>query len=313
VLGLVVELHRSGEVDRLAPRLRELLDRTERPIDREVLTAHLALALADSGRTSAAAALAADALSTGPTPAGAALLGWALTESELAGARLTRARSACAAIDVTSPSPASILAGLAASWADALSPSQPGRSGTAAGPGEPAARTAAPWPGLAAADLERAALDARSAGRPADQIDAAFRAAEERWSGWHRRGALRCRWAAADAALGGSDKDAAIERLRTVEEEATVLGQRPLVARIRVSLRSAGVRRRPHRGTGRGPLSAREVEVLELVRLGFTSGEAAQALGVAPSTVDTQVESAMRKLGARTRLQAAALAGQLPT
>jgi DNA-binding NarL/FixJ family response regulator len=55
------------------------------------------------------------------------------------------------------------------------------------------------------------------------------------------------------------------------------------------------------------------VEVLELVRLGFTSGEAAQALGVAPSTVDTQVESAMRKLGARTRLQAAALAGQLPT
>ncbi len=50
---------------------------------------------------------------------------------------------------------------------------------------------------------------------------------------------------------------------------------------------------------------------MELVRLGFTSREAGQALGVAPSTVDTQVESAVRKLGARNRLHAAALLAEV--
>ena len=51
--------------------------------------------------------------------------------------------------------------------------------------------------------------------------------------------------------------------------------------------------------------------MLELVRLGFTTLEAAQALGVASSTVETQVESAMRKLDARTRVQAAARLAEL--
>lgn len=145
----------------------------------------------------------------------------------------------------------------------------------------------------------------RARGRSATDAAAAFDDAAERWAPSHRRGELRCRWAAADA-LCATDGEAAVDRLRALEPEVAELGQRPLVARIRASLRSVGVRPRPHRGAGRGPLSARELEVLELVRLGFTTGEAAQSLGVAPSTVETQVESAMRKLGARTRLQAAA-------
>ena len=53
------------------------------------------------------------------------------------------------------------------------------------------------------------------------------------------------------------------------------------------------------------------VEVLELVAAGCTTAEAAQLLGVAASTVETQVEAAMRKLGVRSRFQAAAMVGGL--
>jgi DNA-binding NarL/FixJ family response regulator len=46
--------------------------------------------------------------------------------------------------------------------------------------------------------------------------------------------------------------------------------------------------------------------ILDLVARGFTSRQAAAALGVAPSTVDTQIRAAMRTTGSRTRSQAAA-------
>ena len=53
-------------------------------------------------------------------------------------------------------------------------------------------------------------------------------------------------------------------------------------------------------------LTGREVEVLELVEAGLRSADIAAALGVEPSTVESFVRSAMRKLGVRTRLAAAA-------
>ncbi|MEO7572220.1 MAG: LuxR C-terminal-related transcriptional regulator [Acidimicrobiales bacterium] len=303
LLELVLAFHLTADSDGIAARLRRLLDQIERPVDREVAIAHLALALADSGRTAAAADLAATALRAPPSPGGRALLTWALTEAELAGGRLGRARAAAEAVDRSIPSPATTLTVLAATWAAELAPG----AGVAAPPPTPGS----PWPGLVAADLELAALAQRATAAPAE-VAVAFQAAASAWSGWHRRGELRCQWAAADAANRDADDQAAsIARLRAVEAEAAPLGQRPLVARVRASLRAAGCRTRPSHGTGRGPLSAREVEVLELVRLGFTSGEAGQALGVAASTIDTQVESAMRKLDARTRLHAAALVSDL--
>jgi DNA-binding NarL/FixJ family response regulator len=44
------------------------------------------------------------------------------------------------------------------------------------------------------------------------------------------------------------------------------------------------------------------------VRSGLTSAAAAEALGVSTATVDTHIQSAMTKLGARSRVQAALLA-----
>jgi DNA-binding CsgD family transcriptional regulator len=95
--------------------------------------------------------------------------------------------------------------------------------------------------------------------------------------------------------------------LDRTEAEAAELGQRSLVARARASLRESGVRRRPASGAGRGGLSGREIEVLERVSRGLTSGEIGQQLGIARSTVDTIADSARRKLGARNRRHAAVL------
>ena len=54
-------------------------------------------------------------------------------------------------------------------------------------------------------------------------------------------------------------------------------------------------------------VTTREREILVLVGQGLASGAIAHRLGLARSTVDSHVRSAMAKLGARTRLHAAAL------
>ncbi len=118
---------------------------------------------------------------------------------------------------------------------------------------------------------------------------------------WHGISARRHRlqrWAGADVA-----------GLRALEDEAKELGLLPLLARTRESLRRRGEKlaRTTTAAEGAGALSPREVDVLGLVREGLTSAQIATRLGVAQSTVETQVASAMRKLGARTRRHAVAL------
>ncbi len=95
--------------------------------------------------------------------------------------------------------------------------------------------------------------------------------------------------------------------LVAVEAEAVERGLLPLVAKARQSLRRAGVRATVIRGATDGPLSARERDVLLLVGKGMTARGIAQQLGVAVSTVETQITSAMNKLGVTSRLQAAVL------
>jgi DNA-binding NarL/FixJ family response regulator len=55
-------------------------------------------------------------------------------------------------------------------------------------------------------------------------------------------------------------------------------------------------------------LSAREREVLELLAQGHTNEEVASRLYLSPRTVQTHVRNLMRKLGARSRIHALALA-----
>ncbi|CBG68990.1 MULTISPECIES: response regulator transcription factor [Streptomyces] len=68
-------------------------------------------------------------------------------------------------------------------------------------------------------------------------------------------------------------------------------------------------------GGERVALTAREVDVLACVAMGATNAVAAQRLGLRPETVKAYLRSAMRKLGAHTRLEAvvaARRAGLLP-
>lgn len=59
-------------------------------------------------------------------------------------------------------------------------------------------------------------------------------------------------------------------------------------------------------GEAGGP-SAREREILQLLAVGLTGEEVAERLVLSPTTVQTHVRNAMRKLGARTRVEAITL------
>ena len=116
---------------------------------------------------------------------------------------------------------------------------------------------------------------------------------------------LRCLWGAAVAALRVGALQRARERLLGVEARAQRHGYRPLLARVRPALRQTGVRRTAGRQPGASGLTSREREVLELVARGLSSREIGTRIGVEAATVDSQVKSAMRKLGVRSRARAA--------
>ncbi|MYQ39125.1 Response regulator containing a CheY-like receiver domain and an HTH DNA-binding domain [Streptomyces sp. LamerLS-316] len=70
-----------------------------------------------------------------------------------------------------------------------------------------------------------------------------------------------------------------------------------------------------YRAAGRVRLAPREVDVIACVASGATNASAAERLGLRPETVKSYLRSAMRKLGAHTRLEAvvaARRAGLLP-
>jgi DNA-binding CsgD family transcriptional regulator len=136
-----------------------------------------------------------------------------------------------------------------------------------------------------------------------------FAEAAGQWHGRNARGELRACWAQGEALRRAADGGAAAV-LENVEARASELGFEPLLARIRRSLRLAGVARSAPRTSG-GELSEREREVLALVAHGHSNAEIARRLGLSRATVAEHVASAAGKLGARSRAQAAALAAQV--
>jgi DNA-binding CsgD family transcriptional regulator len=163
---------------------------------------------------------------------------------------------------------------------------------------------------LAAAPHETLALALLARGDP-DAAAERFEQAAEAWALYHCRGELRCRFGVGEALRQSGQLDVARERLVQVESRVMEHQMAPLLARIRRSLRLAGVRRAaPRIKADASGLTGREREILALVGAGLTDVEVARRLGVSRSTVAAQLASASVKLGAANRAQAAVLAAE---
>jgi DNA-binding CsgD family transcriptional regulator len=128
-----------------------------------------------------------------------------------------------------------------------------------------------------------------------------------RW--WQERD---CCYEAALALAGSSDPAALRRALDTLHR----LGARPagaVVARRLRALGERGVPRGPRPATAANPagLTRREAEVLQLLAAGLSNTEIAARLVVSDRTIDNHVSAILRKLGAHTRDEASAHAGQL--
>jgi DNA-binding CsgD family transcriptional regulator len=133
--------------------------------------------------------------------------------------------------------------------------------------------------------------------------------AEEAAAAWT---ALDCPYEAA-LALADSDDDGALRRSLAQLQE---LGARPAAAIVARRLRERGVRglpRGPIAATRENPagLTAREVEVLELVGEGLRNADIAERLFLAEKTVGHHVSAILRKLDVRTRGEASAEAQRM--
>jgi DNA-binding CsgD family transcriptional regulator/tetratricopeptide (TPR) repeat protein len=121
---------------------------------------------------------------------------------------------------------------------------------------------------------------------------------------WHELG---CPFEEAMALTWTGDPDS----MRHALELLTELGARPAAAKVRRLLEEQGIRvpaqRGPRATTAAHPagLTAREVEVLDLLQEGLTNAEIAKRLFLSPRTVDHHVSSILGKLGVDNRAEAA--------
>jgi DNA-binding CsgD family transcriptional regulator len=100
----------------------------------------------------------------------------------------------------------------------------------------------------------------------------------------------------------------AVPPLLRAEALAEAAGLVVLLGRTRRALRRHSVRRDIRGPRSGDELTEREQEVLRLVARGEPTRRIAGQLGISRETVETHIRSGMRKLGARTRTEAAALA-----
>ncbi|MEV0720911.1 LuxR C-terminal-related transcriptional regulator [Asanoa sp. NPDC050611] len=156
------------------------------------------------------------------------------------------------------------------------------------------------------------ATDGASAGLPAVRETLAA------WSGtggfdraaaaWHDlvvREEVRCLLA---AGLHETDPQRAVTVLLAAETLAETAGLVVLLGRVRRALRRHSVRRETRGPRAGSDLTDRERDVLRLVARGEPSRRIAGQLGISAETVETHIRAGMRKLGARTRTAAAAMA-----
>jgi DNA-binding NarL/FixJ family response regulator len=119
------------------------------------------------------------------------------------------------------------------------------------------------------------------------------------------------RWRQAEAALTLGQRHAAVEPLRAAASTAAQLGARTL----REEIGALAGRGRVELGDVADPadvdslnLTPRERDVLRLVAAGRTNREIGTALYMSPKTASVHVSRILRKLNARGRVEAAAIA-----
>jgi len=132
-----------------------------------------------------------------------------------------------------------------------------------------------------------------------------FTAAADGWRPVALREQVRCLLA---AGLTDSDPARAVAALLDAERLADAAGLTVLAGRARRGLRRHHVHRDVRSPRSGDQLTRRETDVLRLVAAGEPTRRIAGQLGISAETVDTHIRAGMRKLGARTRTEAAALA-----
>jgi DNA-binding CsgD family transcriptional regulator len=162
---------------------------------------------------------------------------------------------------------------------------------------------------LAAASFESRAIRALHLGDPAVAARS-FADAWEAWAPFHVGRELICRWAGGESLRrAGSPEAPGVLRGALARAESLEFGA--IAARIRRSLRQAGVRVAPPRTETDvdrwARMTGREREVVQLVGRGMTTPQIARRMGLGRGTVDQVLGAATRKLGAASRIQAAAM------
>jgi DNA-binding CsgD family transcriptional regulator len=269
---------RGDALDEVLGQATELTDRTLPPLARGYATAAAGLAEADGGLLATARARLAGV--PRPPAGAAAVLDWVVRE---------------------------------AAWLDGA----PDPDAEPAGTGQPLVD------GLARITARWAAFDAgqaRDEPGPSTADPAAVRATLAAWAGddpdhfdkaaqaWHdlaRREEVRCLLA---HGLRESDRAQAVPPLLAAEAIAEAAGLVVLLGRARRALRRHAVRRDVRGRRAGDELTDREREVLRQVARGEPTRRIAGQLGISRETVETHIRSGMRKLGARTRTEAAVIA-----
>jgi len=166
-----------------------------------------------------------------------------------------------------------------------------------------------PWTMMHAASRESEGIVALHVG-DSQLAAAALSDAAGLWAPFHVGRELTCRLAEGEALRRAGSPDAEAV-LRRVLVRAEGLGYAPLAARARRALRLTGIRvAPPPRETGirrLAQMTSREREALQLVGRGLTTPQIARRMGLGRGTVDQILGSATAKIGAASRIQAAAL------
>lgn len=122
---------------------------------------------------------------------------------------------------------------------------------------------------------------------------------------------------AGSALIAAGERELGVERLTSAHRTFTKLGARPFALRAAADLAASGERvdqRLGRRAAGdleRSGLTRRELEILRLVAVGRTNREIAHQLFLSPRTVEMHVRNMLKKLGCRSRTQAAGRAHEL--